>query len=110
MVDGLETTYFKPYLNYTGVIGGPIADALPNCYNFFYSVYTIEDARFQTFNSNYGNFFLAFLFNQMGNALNFQQKFERIQEEEEKQNYPGVYQEYGDLFYLIWTFQPIEEG
>lgn len=44
----------------------------------------------------------------MGNALNFQQKFERIQEEEEKQNYPGVWQEYGDLLYLIWTFQPIE--
>ena len=46
----------------------------------------------------------------MGNALNFQTKFERIQVERERQNYPGVWQEYGDLVYLVWTFSPIEEG
>ena len=37
-----------------------------------------------TFESSWGNFFLAFLFNQMGNALNFQTKFERIQDEKER--------------------------
>lgn len=46
MIDGLETTYFLPYLNLTGAIGGPVADSLPNCYNFFYSFYSIENARF----------------------------------------------------------------
>ena len=54
------------------------------------------------FNSNWGNFFLAFLFNQMGNALNFQAKFTSISENRAKQNYMGVWQEYGDLFYLIY--------
>jgi len=28
----------------------------------------------------------------------------------ESQNFVGVYQEYGDLFYLIWNFQPIVEA
>lgn len=110
MKDGSASTWGLPYLNVTGLVYGPVADALPNCFNFLTSVYTVENARFLTFNQNWGNFFLAFLFNQMGNALNFQTKFERIQVEEERQNYPGVWQEYGDLVYLIWTFQPIESA
>lgn len=97
-------TYFEPYLNVTQVIAGPIADSLPNCYAFLYSIYSIEDTRFESFNKNWGDFFLAFLFNQMGHALTFQQKFKNIEEMEEQQNYNAIYQEYGDLLYLIWTF------
>ena len=71
-------TLFLPYLNVTGTIFGPVADSLPSCYAFFYDFYEYENSRFMTFESSWGNFFLAFLFNQMGNALNFQTKFERI--------------------------------
>jgi hypothetical protein len=110
METGERSTYFQPYLNYTGSIAGPYADSLPNCYNFAYSVYDYESNRFKTFGSSWGNFFLAFLFNQMGNALAFQTKFERIKDEKERQNFAGVYQEYGDLVYLIWNFSPIEDG
>ena len=78
MKNGTESSYFLPYLNVTGAIYGPVSEALPNCYKFVDSVSDVETARFRTFNSNWGNFFLAFLFNQMGNALNFQTKFERI--------------------------------
>mmetsp|Transcript_18935 Transcript_18935/g.23473 ORF Transcript_18935/g.23473 Transcript_18935/m.23473 type:complete len:134 (+) Transcript_18935:659-1060(+) len=46
----------------------------------------------------------------MGNALAFQTKFERIKDEKERQNYAGVWQEYGDLVYLIWNFSPIEDA
>ena len=81
-----------------------------SCYNFLYSVYSVEQARFLTFGNNWGNFFLAFLFNQMANAANYQKKFERIQDMKEKQNFPAVWQEYGDLLYLIWTFQPTEDA
>lgn len=71
METGERTTYFQPYLNYTGAIAGPYSDSLPNCYSFLYSVYDYEGNRFKTFGSSWGNFFLAFLFNQMGNALAF---------------------------------------
>ena len=84
MKQGLKSSYFEPYLNASGIVYGPIADALPNCYKFTYALYTVENDRFLTFNSNWGNFFLAFLFNQMGNALNFQTKFERIQDERDR--------------------------
>lgn len=110
MENGTRTTYFEPYLNVTGSISGPIADSLPNCYNFLYSIYTVEETRFQSFNNNWGDFFLAFLFNQMGKALSFQTKFQRIEEMKERQNYLGIWQEYGDLLYLIWTFSPINDG
>lgn len=110
LANNTKSSLFEPFLNATGLVYGPVADALPNCFAFYTSFVEVETARFLTFNSNWGNFFLAFLFNQMGNALNFQTKFERIQVERERQNYPGVWQEYGDLVYLIWTFSPIEEG
>lgn len=110
MEQGLEKNYYKPYLNITGTIAGPVAEALPSCYSFTYSLYEVEQARFQTFNSNIGDFFLAFLFNQMGNALSFQTKFARIEELREEQAYIAMWQEYGDLVYIIWTFQPLEEA
>lgn len=66
-----ELTNFPMWLFLTNVLAFPVADSLPNCYSFTYSVYETEKARFLTFNSNWGNFFLAFLFNQMGNALAF---------------------------------------
>jgi len=46
----------------------------------------------------------------MGNALEFQAKFTRIQEYTEQQNFQSVWLEYGDLFYLIWNFEPLTEG
>ena len=87
----MHDTMWLPYLNATGAIFGPVADSLPSCYDFGSAVYTAESARFTTFGSSWGNFFLAFLFNQMGNALNFQTKFERIQDERDRQNFAGVW-------------------
>jgi hypothetical protein len=78
--NGTHSTDWLPFLNYTGTLFGPVANSLPNCYDFGYSLYSIENARFMTFNSNWGNFFLAFLFNQMANSASYQKKFERIQE------------------------------
>ena len=104
MTEGTKTSYFEVYLNATEIIGGPIADSLPDCYSFVSNIYTVENARFKTFNNSIGQFFLSFLFNQMGNALNFQTKFKRIEDLKENQNFLGVWQEYGDLVYLIWTF------
>lgn len=83
MEEGLQTSFFPVVLNVTGLVAGPVADFFPNCYQFVNSVKDVEQARYTTFDNNIGEFFLAFLFNQMGNALNFQTKFERIEEYEE---------------------------
>jgi len=44
----------------------------------------------------------------MGNALEFQQKFENIKLDKETQNFQGVWMEYGDLVHIIWDFQKLE--
>jgi hypothetical protein len=64
-------TWFNPFLNITGMIGGNMSAIVVDCYKFGKSVVTTELNRWKAFDSNWGNFFLAFLFNQMGNALNF---------------------------------------
>lgn len=71
-------SFLSPILNITGLIGDNFADSIPNCYQFFSSVNTVESARWVKFNKSWLNLILAFLFNQMGNALEFQQIFERI--------------------------------
>lgn len=105
----LKHWYFV-YLNLTGIIFGPVSDIIVDCYRWGESVYEYESSRFVQFNSDWGQFFLSFLFNQMGNALQFQAKFTRIQEYTTKQNYQSIWLEYGDLVYLIWTFDPISTG
>lgn len=110
MEAGNETTYYKPYLFVTEVLAENVAESLDSCYDFIYDFTQRESERFATFGSSYGDFFLAFLFNQMGNALNFQAKFESIQDLRDSQNFVGVWQEYGDFVYLIWNFQPIQEA
>jgi len=73
--DNEEEYWLHPYLNFTGMIGGNMSSIVPECYKFYKSVVEREQDRWSRFNKDWGNFFLAFLFNQMGNALNFQQKF-----------------------------------
>ena len=52
----------------------------------------------------WGDVAIAFLFNQMGNALRFSQIFDNIKLDEENQNFQGVWMEYGDLVHIVWDF------
>lgn len=63
--------FIHPLLNFTGLIGSNFADSLPNCYQFADSVKTVETTRYDSY-SGWGDIAIAFLFNQMGNALAFQ--------------------------------------
>jgi len=54
---------FHLFLNITGLIGGPLADIFPECWLWQEDIERVEEARWLEFNSNWGNFFLAFLFN-----------------------------------------------
>lgn len=102
-------SWIHPLLNLTGLIGGNLADAVPNCYQFSKDVRETETERYNSYDG-WGDILIAFLFNQMGNALEFQQKFVNIQLDKETQNYQGVWMEYGDLIHIIWDFQQLEAG
>jgi hypothetical protein len=105
-----DENWFHLYLNATGIAAGSMSDILPECYQFYKSARDYEADRWARFERSWGNFFLAFLFNQMGNALNFQQKFQNIRLNTETQNYQGVWLEWGDLVHIIYNFEPLEEG
>ena len=73
----LRTSWSDPVLNFTAMIAGNFSDATVECYEFSYSMYTNSRTNFQLFGS-FGNWVLAFLFNQMGNALAFKSIFDDI--------------------------------
>ena len=61
--EGSKENAFHLFLNVTGMIGGPLADIFPECWQWQEDIRRHEEARWLEFNSNWGNFFLAFLFN-----------------------------------------------
>lgn len=68
------------------------------------------DNRAEAFDYSYGNYALAFMFNQMGNAIAFQQIFQTIAESRENQMFEEIYYQYGVLIRLIFDFLPLEDG
>lgn len=73
----LKTNWSDPLLNLSAMISGNFSDAVLNCFEFGYSTYIYELATSKSF-GNFGNWALAFLFNQMGNALAFKSIFDDI--------------------------------
>jgi hypothetical protein len=55
-------TLLHPVLNFTGLIGGHLSEATPNCYKFYTSVREQEEERFNSYNG-WGDIMIAFLFN-----------------------------------------------
>ena len=61
--EGSNENEFHLFLNITGLIGNGLADIFPECWQWGEDIERVEAARWLEFNSNWGNFFLAFLFN-----------------------------------------------
>ena len=76
--DTLKKSWEEPVMNFTRLVAGNMTRSIPLCYQFGISVYTYNVQRFAQYNNNWGDFFLAFLFNQMGNALAFKSIIDEI--------------------------------
>jgi hypothetical protein len=77
-----ENSWYDPILNFTAMISGNFSTSLLYCFEFGYSVYVTSETNFESFDS-IGDYFLAFLFNQMGNALAFESIFNDITADQE---------------------------
>lgn len=55
----------------------------PNCYLWYTNGTTYFSNRFKQFNNSYGDLLMSFVFNLMGNALQFVTKFDNINLAEE---------------------------
>ena len=71
-------SFEQPVMNFTRLLAGNFTKSIPTCYQFGISVYTYNVNRFAAYSNNWGNFFLAFLFNTMGNALAFKSIIDEI--------------------------------
>jgi len=68
-----------PWLNFTGMIGGPFADSFPYCYEFLaveVDAYWIN--LYSQMNNDPSVLIQAFLFTQMGNALKYRTAINHI--------------------------------
>lgn len=73
----LHTTWEEPMMNFTNAIGGNFSYVPHDCWAFMVQMYKHSRGKYKSF-PTIGDFFLAFLFNMMGNALAFNNAIAQI--------------------------------
>lgn len=91
-------------MNFSRAIGGNFSYVPYNCFRAGYQLYDATVTKFQSFNNNVGDFFLAFLFNLMGNSLSLKKAFDDIANDQENQYYVDIALQYGKIIYLLVSF------
>lgn len=98
------TSSEEPIMNFTKMLAGNFSHSLVKCYQFLDSFYLVTVARWNLFNNNVIDYFIAFIFNQMGNALSFKSIFVAIEEDMANQYYADIAYQYGRLIRKIFDF------
>lgn len=63
--------WYDPVLNISQLLAGNFTNSWVECYQFGDNWYVDLEKRWNAFGNNFGNYTIAFVFNQMGNALAF---------------------------------------
>lgn len=71
ITDFSKKSWEAPIMNFSRAIGGNFSYIPYNCYLFGDNFWAATVAKYDSFSGNIANFFLAFLFNIMGNSLKF---------------------------------------
>lgn len=71
LTDFSKKSWEAPMLNFSRAIGGNFSEIPYNCYLFGDAFKDATKNKFESFNNNVGDFFLAFLLQMMGNSLAF---------------------------------------
>jgi hypothetical protein len=87
--DTMKDTWADPILNFTGMISGNLSDSVNYCWQFGADTYTTTLTNHQEYDT-VADYFLAFLFNQMGKALSFKYIFDEIESDVEQQYYSDI--------------------
>jgi hypothetical protein len=91
-------------MNFTRALAGNFSQSFVKCYQFGNSFWVQSLARWNLFGNNAIDYLLAFLFNQMGNALSFKSIFTEIKQDEINQYYADIAYQYGRLIRKIFDF------
>lgn len=94
-------------MNFTKALSGNFSTTFVECYQFGNNWWIDAYAKYVLFNRDIGSYLLAFLFNQMGNALNFKNIIDEINQDYANQYYTDIAYQYGRLVRKIFDFQPL---
>ena len=97
-------TFEAPVMNASKAIGGNFSFIPLNCYQAGNSFVTKTVTKFQSFDGVISDFFLAFLYNLMGNALKLKQALEDIANDQKNQYYVDIALQWGKIIYLVTSF------
>ena len=110
-IEGEDQRYLYPLLNFTGMVGLDLGDAVPFCFKFLYIEFLgYWSDLYTAMNNNFNTMLVSFLFSQMGNAKDFKSAIDKIAENEENQDYELVMFQYGRIVRLfVFEIQVLEE-
>ena len=91
-------------MNFTRALAGNFSRSFVMCYQFGNSWWEKTLARWSLFGNNVVDYLMAFLFNQMGNALAFKSIFTEIEQDMKNQYYADIAYQYGRLIRKIFDF------
>lgn len=89
ITDYSSKSWEAPILNFTRMVGGNFSYVPWYCYKAVDQGWSKSVSKYESFDS-LGDFFLAFLFNLMGNSLKFRQALEDIENDKKNQFYVDI--------------------
>ena len=100
-----------PLMRTTEAFGTNFADIFPLCYNMSAEMWTYSNDLYQQMGNDFNSLLISFLFTQMSQALQYKKNVDKIEENNENQNYKANFEAYGAILNLMFLqITPRTEG
>jgi len=86
----------------TELCGTNLADSVPYCYNMSAEMWTETRELYASMDNDFNSLLISFLFSQMTYALQYKKQVDKIEENNENQNYKSNFESYGAILNLMF--------
>ena len=86
----------------TELFGTNFADIFPLCYNMSAEMWTYSNDLYRQMGNDFNSLLISFLFTQMSQALQYKKNVDKIEENNENQNYKANFEAYGAILNLMF--------
>ena len=93
----------EPFFLITDTVGGPFNDAWFYCYQYYVDFKLVYVTKFENF-VDFGDLYLSFIFNLLGNSLQIKQQTEKMIESNERHDMVPYFQALGALMRMMLDF------
>jgi hypothetical protein len=91
-----------PFMNFSKLVAGNFSSSLTDCEVFVSNFIQFFLNRYEFFNNNVIDFFMAFLFNLMGKAVKIKNIFDEVNDDIKNRYYADVAKQYGRLIAAVF--------